>query len=271
MGINQKQYAINFLLIFTVTLWKHVMSQCSEAHTMACSWPLLQLKNYEDILYPIGGFIPDYNETTLQQICSLFQEYKSCSQPFFINCDQDTITEFHILDSAFSPICGHLASEYIQQRTCFRRLQRTYKKCQEQRQEKLQMQEPDAIHYKLHMCTVTNDYVGCTYTVTALLCSLEAANVYFKIINESISLLLYNSGFSCTIRHPNDVIKVITTTTSTTTVTTERRTSPNTGVQPSVIQHSKHPTNSGHSLQSALTIVFYLCISVSNFLCYIKD
>lgn len=45
------------------------MSQCSEAHSMACSWPLVKLKSYEDILYPIGGFIPDYNETTLHQIC----------------------------------------------------------------------------------------------------------------------------------------------------------------------------------------------------------
>ena len=41
---------------------------------------------------------------------SLFQEYKTCSQPFFMNCDQETLTEFHILDSAFSPICGHLAA-----------------------------------------------------------------------------------------------------------------------------------------------------------------
>jgi hypothetical protein len=49
-------------------------------------------------------------------------------------------------------------SEYIKQRSCFRRLQRTYKKCQEQRQEKLQMQEPDAIHYKLHMCTYVYVY-----------------------------------------------------------------------------------------------------------------
>lgn len=260
MGFKQIHCTYNILALITVTLWKHVMSQCSEAHNMACSWPLIQLKHYEEMLYPIGGFIPDYNETTLHQICSLFQEYKTCSDPYFINCDEDTLTEFHILDSAFTPICGHLASEYIKQRSCFRRLQRTYKKCQEQRQEKLQMQEPDAIHYKLHMCTVTNEYIGCTYTVTALLCSLEAANVYFKIINESISYLLHNSGFSCTIRHPNDVIKVITTTSSTTTITTDIKTSPNTGQQPSVIQHSKHPTNSGQDLKIMVTSVFYLCI-----------
>lgn len=43
-------------------------------------------------------------------IYSLFQEYKTCSDPYFINCDEDTLTEFHILDSAFTPICGHLAS-----------------------------------------------------------------------------------------------------------------------------------------------------------------
>ena len=43
-------------------------------------------------------------------IYSLFQEYKTCSGPYFINCDEDTLTEFHILDSAFTPICGHLAS-----------------------------------------------------------------------------------------------------------------------------------------------------------------
>ncbi|XP_076114621.1 uncharacterized protein LOC143082693 isoform X2 [Mytilus galloprovincialis] len=260
MGFNQLLYNYHTLVVITVTLWKHVMSQCSEAHNMACSWPLIQLKNYEDILYPIGGFIPDYNETTLHQICSLFQEYKTCSQPFFMNCDQETLTEFHILDSAFSPICGHLAAEYIKQRSCFQRLQRTYKKCQERRQEQLNMQETDAKHYKLHMCTVTNEYVGCTFTVTALLCSLEAANVYFKIINESISFLLLNSGFSCTIRHPNDVIKVITTTTSTTTITTEIKTSPTKEVQPSVIQHSKNPTSSGLNLKRSLST--FLCVFI---------
>ncbi|CAG2215013.1 unnamed protein product [Mytilus edulis] len=217
MGFNHLLYNYHTLVVITVTLWKHVMSQCSEAHNMACSWPLIQLKNYEDILYPIGGFIPDYNETTLHQICSLFQEYKTCSQPFFMNCDQETPTEFHILDSAFSPIWSFSSR-------------------------------------------VTNEYVGCTFTVTALLCSLEAANVYFKIINESISFLLLNSGFSCTIRHPNDVIKVITTTTSTTTITTEIKTSPTKEVQPSVIQHSKKPNQFRLNLKRSLSTL--LCVFI---------
>jgi hypothetical protein len=60
-----------------------------------------------------GGVICDvftfqYNNLKYSFIYSLFQEYKTCSGPYFINCDEDTLTEFHILDSAFTPICGHL-------------------------------------------------------------------------------------------------------------------------------------------------------------------
>lgn len=67
---------------------------------------------------------------------------------------------------------------------------------------------------------VTNEYVKCVYLVTALQCSMEAANSYFNILNQSISLSFSDADFSCHIRHPDDDISVLTTTKATSTVGT---------------------------------------------------
>lgn len=56
--------------------------------------------------------------------------------------------------------------------------------------------------------------------MTALQCSMEAANAYFNILNQSISLSFSDANFACSIRHPDDDISVFTTTKATTTKTT---------------------------------------------------
>ena len=56
-----------------------------------------------------------------------------------------------------------------------------------------------------------NDYVMCTYTATALGCSMQAADVYFEILSKSIRTIFKADGYHCVIRHPLDVISIYTT------------------------------------------------------------
>jgi hypothetical protein len=49
---------------------------------------------------------------------------------------------------------------------------------------------------------------------------MEAANSYFNILNQSISMSFSDADLSCHIRHPHDDISVLTTTKITSTVET---------------------------------------------------
>lgn len=68
--------------------------------------------------------------------------------------------------------------------------------------------------------SATNEYVLCLFTATSLGCSIEAAKIYTDLVNQTLATLLANTGYSCHIANPLDVIKLLTTTTSTTTATT---------------------------------------------------
>ncbi|XP_069133186.1 uncharacterized protein, partial [Argopecten irradians] len=251
----------------TVTLWKHVMSQCSEAHTVACSWSLLHLRHYEGLLRPLGGFLPDYNETTLTEICGLFQNYMRCSEQYLHHCNNNTIFQLYELESAFKPLCKY-SKEYVAHRTCYRRLETNFEWCQEERQKKLAQKKHTDIQYHEYMCNVTNEYVQCIFTATFLRCSMGAANIYYDIINQSVSsLLAHVTSFQCIIRHPLDAIPVFTTTTSTTTRETtpmeanlRKTTNP---AMESTSRNSHHTSGSnGLSPSCSCTALFLLTVSL---------
>ena len=48
---------------------------------------------------------------------------------------------------------------------------------------------------------------------------MQAAEVYFKLLNHSIGSMFSVKHYDCKIQHPMDVISIYTTTTSTTTTT----------------------------------------------------
>ncbi|XP_033752386.1 uncharacterized protein LOC117336117 [Pecten maximus] len=246
--------------LFTVTLWKHVMSQCSEAHAVACSWSLLHLRHYEGLLQPLGGFLPDYNETTLTEICGLFQNYMSCSEPYLHHCNNNTVFQLYELESAFKPLCKY-SKEYVAHRSCYRRLETNFEWCQKERQTKLELRKPTDIQYHGYMCNVTNEYVQCIFTATFLRCSMGAANIYYDIINQSVSsLLTHVTSFRCVIRHPLEAIPVFTTTTSTTTrATTPMEATLRKTTDPALESTSR---NSHHTSGSNGIIPGYLCLVV---------
>lgn len=251
---------IRIAVFMTVTLWKHVMSQCSEAHNVACSMSLMQLERY-DVMNPVSGYMPDYNQSTLTELCSTFQEYMNCSRPFLRTCNQDIIHQLNTLESAFIPICTDFTEEYILHRVCYRNHANAYANCQKQRNDRLtviNVNESD-IQYKTDTCNLTNQYLQCVYVATSLGCSLQAANVYFNILNQTISIMMRNSDFICNIRHPKDVIQVFTTTTSTTTekqTTTYSMTSPVTVKKP----HPTGPTSKSNHIISVFPLVLFLTL-----------
>jgi len=115
-----------------------------------------------------------------------------------------------------------------------------------------------------YLFSITNHYVQCIFTVTAIGCSIEAANVYYNIINQSVTSLLKDvKDFTCTIRHPDDVIKVLTTTTTTSTTTmtpkyTLRSTKPTVVIQST--SGNSHRVSSAHRNSSHSIILIVLVI-----------
>lgn len=68
------------------------------------------------------------------------------------------------------------------------------------------------------------NYALCIYTATALGCSMSAADVYFKLLNHTISHLFNVNGYQCVLRHPMDEISIYTTSPSTTSDVRNTRT-----------------------------------------------
>lgn len=69
--------------------------------------------------------------------------------------------------------------------------------------------------------SAANQYVLCVMTATILGCSLHSANVYFNILNQTITNVFRSSDYQCYIYHPIDVVSLYTTTTSTVAPTTK--------------------------------------------------
>lgn len=55
----------------SVLLAYSASSQCSEAHRQACAMPYLQLHQLAQLPSTSGRYVPDYNETTLRNVCRL--------------------------------------------------------------------------------------------------------------------------------------------------------------------------------------------------------
>ena len=73
----------------------------------------------------------------------------------------------------------------------------------------------------VHIFSAANRYVLCVMTATILGCSLRSANVYFNILNQTISNIFQARSYQCYIYHPMDVVSLYTTTSSTVTMTTK--------------------------------------------------
>ncbi|KAL5007840.1 hypothetical protein ScPMuIL_016646 [Solemya velum] len=150
----------------------------------------------------------------------LYDTYVSCSRPFLEDCNHETLTEMHFLGSVFQPLCGEYLKAYLGHNDCYRKLDNSYDSCQRKRQKQLGKTTADSILYRSILCDATNEYVLCLFTATSLGCSIEAAKIYTDLVNQTLATLLANTGYSCHIANPLDVIKLLTTTTSTTTATT---------------------------------------------------
>lgn len=50
--------------------------------------------------------------------------------------------------------------------------------------------------------SITGDYVKCIVGITALGCSLSAAELYFILLNETLNVAFEASGFSCELVNP---------------------------------------------------------------------
>nr|XP_022297742.1 uncharacterized protein LOC111107065 [Crassostrea virginica] len=208
------------LLILPV-LWlvPGALNACPQSSPGICLLPVRRLQHFVSELPPLGGFYTAYNQSGLMEICKSVNEYENCSQTITNGCDINTIQNIRILHSVFMPVCGTFYQDYLKHRDCFNRQLFMYKSCHQRRQARVNHLKREN-QYNLRICEVTNEYVKCVYLVTALQCSMEAANAYFNILNQSISLSFSDANFACSIRHPDDDISVFTTTKATTTKTT---------------------------------------------------
>ncbi|XP_062601635.1 uncharacterized protein LOC134263319 [Saccostrea cucullata] len=201
------------VLSLSVHMINYVLSDCPES-SRTCLLPVSRLQLYVHDILPLGGFYTTYNQTALVDICRLVDEYQTCSQTITKGCDRITIHNMHLLYRAFLPICGKYKQDYVYHRDCYSQQMFLYKSCHQRRQSQVHQIRRNE-HYNLQICQVTNQYMKCVYLVTALQCSMEAADVYFNILNQSISLSFSDADFTCYIRHPDDDISVFTTTKST--------------------------------------------------------
>lgn len=65
--------------------------------------------------------------------------------------------------------------------------------------------------------STAKDYVLCIYSATALGCSMNAADTYFKLLNHTFTSIFDSNTYQCVFRNPMDVISIYTTSQSTTT------------------------------------------------------
>ena len=108
------------------------------------------------------------------------------------------------------------------------------------------------------------EYVLCIYSSTALGCSIQAADLLFELLNQSVRSVFRSNLHTCDIRHPMDVITIYTTTPSPSTHST----------QPEVTTLSKRErpgsfvktSNSASSYISKHFVIDLICISVGLYL-----
>lgn len=252
--------------IILLPLLGYVQGYCSEAHRQACSFPLLQLDALSSASTPTSTYIPDYNETTLAHVCKLYEDYKNCSVPFLAGCNNLTTAELKTYDSILGIICHELRSDYIKNRLCYRRLASTYKSCQNKLMAAYNALNENQTGFKYHVCSTFKDYALCIYTVTALGCSMSAANVYFKLLNYTVSSILHINNVQCVFVHPLDEISIYTTSTSTSPYPRTSWTSFNSpGDSPKQIVEVSRSCNV-HLCRSVQLFVFLLI-----FLSYVED
>ncbi|KAK3591924.1 hypothetical protein CHS0354_005144 [Potamilus streckersoni] len=210
---------------WTVLLLRVIHGQCSDLHRESCTRPVVQLNNLSSQITPSIRHIPDYNQTTLVHVCSLYIEYKNCSKPFIPSCANSSLLEMKILDSVLGLLCADLIEAYLEHLTCYQRRQQSYANCQQKVEQKFKAGKNRQLDNSDLVCSITKDYVLCVYTSTALACSIPAADTYFKLLNYSLTTVLDMSHFNCILLHPMDVVPLYTTTSSTTSTSITSETS----------------------------------------------
>ncbi|KAL3841869.1 hypothetical protein ACJMK2_019964 [Sinanodonta woodiana] len=201
----------------TVLFLRVIHGQCSEVHSQSCTRPVLQFKNLSSQITPSSRYIPDYNQTTLVHVCSLYSEYKNCSKPYISTCANNSLLEMKMLDSLLGLLCTDLIEAYLEHITCYQRRQQSYANCHQKVEQKFKAGKSRQLDNSDLVCSTTKDYVLCVYTSTALACSIPAADTYFKLLNHSFTTSLDMSNLNCILLHPLDVVPLYTTTSSTTT------------------------------------------------------
>ncbi|XP_045176496.2 uncharacterized protein LOC123537023 [Mercenaria mercenaria] len=209
-----KDIYIQKVVMFAFSL-RFVTSQCSEAHRQACSYPYIQLKAISSTITPSDKYVPDYNETTLRNVCNLYTEYINCSKPFFPTCNRQTVLQIQTYDITLGLICNDLFNDFLTNRNCFERLKSSYQSCKDKEIATINKVNPTVPAYTYILCSAARKYALCVYTATALGCSMPAADVYFRLLNHTICSIFNINRYQCILRHPMDEISIYTTSPST--------------------------------------------------------
>ncbi|XP_060555468.1 uncharacterized protein LOC132716248 [Ruditapes philippinarum] len=206
-------YAQNFIMM--ATFLRFVTSQCSETHRQACSFPFIQLQAISAAITPSEKYVPDYNETTLRNVCNWYTDYINCSKPFLPTCNTQTVSQIQTYDITLGLICKDLFNGYLSNRNCYDRLKSSYQSCKDKELATVKKMDQSVSAYTYILCSASRKYALCVYTATALGCSMSAADVYFKLLNHTISSVFEINSYQCTLRHPMDEISIYTTSPST--------------------------------------------------------
>ncbi|XP_052260466.1 uncharacterized protein LOC127864663 [Dreissena polymorpha] len=221
--LHNVEIIISCYVICGALLVRHVYGQCSEAHRQMCSYPYLQLQALASqvtsgVAGTAGGInrlLPDYNESMMRDVCRLYSEFRNCSQPFMTSCNNHTLNEIHMYDVTLGFICGDILTDYLRNRACYQRLQTSYNACKQKHAKKFQEIDVSDASTSHTLCSASKDYVLCVYSSTALGCSMAAADVYFRLLNHSITEVFRLNNVRCQISHPMDVISIYTSTQTT--------------------------------------------------------
>ncbi|XP_071104888.1 uncharacterized protein [Haliotis cracherodii] len=190
----------------------HIIDDVASATTDEVTEPCLSLRNklgvYTAPVEHLEVRLPSEDRFNLKPVCRLYGDYTSCMEPHQENITQDIQQRQQNLDAVFHPLCKEHFKRYMGHYDCYRRMRKYYGNCRRKRQSKLPL---GARTPRGHFwCRITNDYVTCMYSVTALGCSIDAAHTYLVLVNGTLTSLPH-TGPVCTLKNPLDILKTTTT------------------------------------------------------------
>ncbi|ESO97590.1 hypothetical protein LOTGIDRAFT_152679 [Lottia gigantea] len=204
------------LLFLGANLLYYIECVCLQNTSSTCLTSFTELRKHVTSIQVTDLLIPSKNNTNHRVVCRLYEEYRSCKYTGFEKCYNEIQKEMTILDKVFDPICSKQFHDFVTGTNCIHRYRRHYKVCHRKKHNKdSHVPSYRSLHSKhrkdnIH-CNITKDYIMCLYSVTALGCSIDVAENYFTILNQSLSTAFKYRGQLCILNHP---LTAISTTSS---------------------------------------------------------